>query len=325
MRSLWRIWVSAMATGRLVGMGKRVHLLTSLRTLPFLLLPVLLVVGVASPAAAATVPGEVADYIATELVDDLNDFYGPGTEGNGRLFTNTTTTSAGVRVFEFTPDFVAGVAADPPVRRLNSWVSVISIDKEPVGFAIVFIDPVSTSPQLESFTESADFGEVVLAMPETSSLVRDTGRSAWFSLDGEELTPIVSGTSGVATPTSVDDYRELLAQQRAALADEAPEPAGDYGGLILAGLILVLIFLLLAVEAFLPRWHRRLHGRHEVAPAVEPEAEPVDLVAAKPKPAPKSTPKPKPKPEAEPEPTAGVVEKAPAKPRTPRAKPPASS
>lgn len=223
-----------------------------------------------APASAATaapvVPGEVAEYIATELVDDLNDFYGPGTEGNGRLFTNTTTTSTGVRVFEFTADFVAGVVADPPVRRVNQWVSVISIDKSPVGFAIVFIDPVTTSPQLESFTESADFGEVVLTLPETAVLVRDTDRAAWFSLDEEELTPIVAGTSGVEEPIGTDDYRQVVADQLAALADAEPAPADDYTGLILAGLILVLIILLLAIEAFLPHWHRRLHGRHEIVP-----------------------------------------------------------
>jgi hypothetical protein len=271
----------------------------SLRTLPFLLIP-LLALGSAVPAAAVTtVPGEVAAYIANDLIDDLNDFYGPGTEGNGRLFTNTTTTAPGVRVFEFTDDFLAGVVAEPPVHRLNEWVSVISIDKAPVGFAIVVVDQVTTLPQLESFTESADFGEVVLALPETASLVRDPGRSAWFSLDDEELTPIVSGTSSVSTPIGVDEYRELVAAQLKAQLDAEPEPTDQYGGLIIAGLILVLIILLLAVEAFLPRWHRRLHGRHEAAaeleaePAVEPEVE-----AA-----------------------AAVVKK----PRTPRAKPPASN
>jgi hypothetical protein len=234
------------------GKGPR---MLSLRVLPLLLLPAL-IAGFAAPASAeTTVPGEVALYIANDLIDDLNEFYGPGTEGNGRLFTNTTTTSPGVRVYEFTPDFLAGVVADPPARRLNEWVSVISIDKAPVGFAIVLVDPLTTLPQLKSFTESGDFGEVVLALPESALLVRDTDRSAWFTLDAEELTPIVSGTSGVTTPISEADYRELVADQQRRV-DAEPAPANQYGGLLIAGLILVLIFLLLAVEAFLPRWRR---------------------------------------------------------------------
>ena len=262
--------------------------MSSLRMLPLLLLPAL-ILGAALPAAAATtVPGEVAAYIANDLVDDLNDFYGPGTEGNGRLFTNSTSTSPGVRIFEFTPDFLAGVAADPPVHRLNEWVSVISIDKAPVGFAVVVVDPVTTRPQLESFTESADFGEVVLALPETASLVRDPDRSAWFSLDGEELTPIVSGTTGLTAPIGVAEYRQLVANDLKAL-DAEPKPADQYGGLLIAGLILVLIIVVLGLEAFRPHWRRRKE--------LEPE----------------------------PEPAATVAEAAPSKPRAPRTKPPASN
>ena len=274
--------------------------MSSLRMLPFLLLPMLILTGVATPATAAvaaTVPGEVAAYIANDLVDDLNEFYGPGTDGNGRLFTNTTTTAPGSRVFEFTDDFLHRVVTDPPVRRLNEWVSVISIDKAPVGFAVVVVNPATTLPQLESFTESADFGEVVLSMPETASLVRDNGRSAWFSLDAEELTPIVAGTSGVTEPISVDDYRVLVADQLAARGDAEPDAGNPEGGLLVAGILLLLIVVLVALEAFLPHWHRRLRGRREVA--VEPEPTP------------------------EPEPTG--VKAVPSKLRTPRAKPPASS
>lgn len=330
-----------------------------LRTVPLLLLPALLILGAATSASAADasgVPGEIAAYISNELIDDLDEFYGPGTEGRGVAFTNTTIASPGTRIDEFTPDFLAGIASDPPVRRLNEWVSVISIDKAPVGFAVVIVNPVTTRPQLESFTESGDFGEVVLAMPETAALVRDDARSAWFSLDGDELTPIVSGALGVTEPLSVDHYRELIAEQQAQL-DAETESADARNGLIVAGFILALIIALVALEAFLPHWRRRLHGKHEIvvehphlhvphlhgeghatpaAAAADADAEPAAEAKPEPQPAPKPKPKPKPKPapkpkpvpepvpEPEPEPEPTVVKAATSKPKAPRSKPTAS-
>jgi hypothetical protein len=252
----------------MVATVERAPMSSSSRKLAVLLLPALLTAWTllpTTPAAAATVPGEVTNYIANDLVNDLNEFYGPGTDGAGRLFTDTTTVTPGTRIFGFTPEVLAGRESNPPVRRLNEWLSVVSIDDAPIGFAIVSIDPVTVSPQLASFTESAEFGAVVTAMNQAASLVRDDDRAAWFSLEGEQLTPIVAGSSGIAEPVTVDEYRAVIAAQLAVAADSAPEQASSSGGLIIAGIILVLVVLLLALEAFLPYWRKR-------AP-VEPEAE----------------------------------------------------
>ena len=250
------------------------------RTWSFLLSSLLLAAGlvaVASPAAAENaaiaadaVPGEVVTYIATELVDDLNEFYGPGIDGNGRLFTNTTTASAATRVYEFTPDFLAGVEADPPVRRVNEWVSVISIDAVPVGFAVILIEPATSTPQLAAFTESEGFGIVLATLPATALLVHDVGRAAWLWIDEEKLTPILAGTSGLTEPADLADYRELVRADASAVADAAPALENNSSGLNIAALILVVIVLLLAAEASLPYLRRRAAARHPADP--EPEA-----------------------------------------------------
>lgn len=228
------------------------------------LVAALAVFAVASPAqAASVVPYEVSHYIATQLVDDLNEFYGPGAKGAGVDFTDKTTATGGTRVFAFTDDFLAGAQSEPIVKRRNDWVSIIAIDKAIVGFAVVTIDPVTDSAQLGSFTASADFGTVVAALPETATLVRDDERSAWFSLDGEQLTPIVAGTSRVTEPISVADYREIVGNwPKPKDAAQAPQDAS--GPLLIVGLVVVLIVLVLALEAFLPFWRKR-------AKSAEPE------------------------------------------------------
>jgi hypothetical protein len=274
-------------------------------------------VAVAAPArAVSVVPRDVTEYIATQLVDDLNEFYGPGTEGKGMLFTNTTTATGGTRVFVFTADFLAGVESDPAVKRLNTWVSVISIDKAVVGFALLSIDPVTDTVLLDSFTESPDFGTVVAALPETATLVRDEEREAWFGLEEAELTPIVAGTSRVTEPISLADYREVVANWPRD-KDVVETPADTSGAFLIIGLVAVLIILLLAVERFLPFWRKRAKGEDAVAEA-EPVAEP------EPEPEPKAKPKRQPKTTTQPEPEPATD--APVKkPRAPRAKPPAST
>lgn len=237
--------------------------------MPVVALCALLGLVTAAPAAAVptvdAVPGEVVEYIADGLISDLDEYYGVGLDDTGIDFTDATAAPP-TRVYAFTGDFLAGAADAPEVRRLNEWITVISIDKAPVGFAIVSIDDVTVSPQLSSFTESADFATVIAALPEASRLVHDDARSAWFSLADDELAPLVSGTSRVTEPITLADYREIVAAWPSDAEAAAPTPdAGS--GLLLAGLAVVLIVLLVAVEAFLPSWRRRAKEKQGQAEA----------------------------------------------------------
>ena len=231
--------------------------------------------GVALPASAAGVPGVITTYIANDLIDDLNEFYGPGQQGAGLLFTNSTTTTAPDRVLGFTP-----AGTDPAVRRLNRWVTVIEIDESIVGVATISIEPLSNEPQLDLYLASPDFGTVIAALPDGAQLVNDAEREAWFSLEGETLTPLVAGTSGVSEPIALDAYLPTTPTDAAAAPSTAPD------GLMIAGLILVLIVLALAVERFFPFWRRRAAAAQEDArqEPVEPAetAAPTDAIAPSP-------------------------------------------
>lgn len=318
------------------------------------------VVGPASASSVtAAVPGEVVRYIADGLIADLDEFYGLGVDGSGTDFTDATAVGA-TRVFSFTEDFLAGNAEEPAVRRLNEWVTVVTVgvapaDQVPVGVALVSIDPVTVSPQLSSFTASADFGTVIAALPETATLVRDAARSAWFSLDGEaaetaetpdtpataetpatpaaqELTPVVSGTSRVTEPIALAEYRDVVANWPTSEPSAGKNEPTTRDGFILVGLAVALIVLLVAVEAFLPSWRRRAAAKEEAEadtdadaePAAEPDPEPdpdpAPALAPKSPVKPRAKPKPKPKPESEPAPE---LAPAPAPQESPAPKPPA--
>jgi len=292
------------------------------------------------PASAAgvtgAVPGEVVRYIADGLIEDLDEFYGLGIDGSGTDFTEATAVGA-TRVFSFTDDFLAGNAEEPAVRRLNEWVTVVTVgtapaDQVPVGVALVSIDPVTVSPQLSSFTASADFGTVIAALPETATLVRDAARSAWFSLDGEtpetrELTPLVSGTSRVTEPIALAEYRDVVANWPTSEPSAREDEPTTRDGLILVGLAVMLIVLLVAVEAFLPSWRRRAKAKAEAdadsepetaaEPEPEPDSEPEPEAEPTPtaKPRAKAKPKPEPEPAQEPEPTPTAKPRAKPKPR----------
>lgn len=232
---------------------------------------------VAAPALAVTavdaVPGDVVRYIADGLLADLDEFYGPGVDDSGTDFDDAVG-GAATRIYAFTEGFVTGDTEVPPVRRLNEWTSVVTVDKVPLGVAIVTIDPVTVSAQLASFTPSEGFGTVIAALPETARLVRDDARSAWFSLDGETpetlaLTPVVSGTSGIDEPVELADYQELVANWPTAAPAEGEAEARPSDGLILVGLAVLLIVLLIAVEALLPTWRRKAKERADATPADE--------------------------------------------------------
>ena len=250
----------------------------------------------ASPAAAAGVPGEITTYIATHLVDDLNEFYGPGQNGAGLLFTDDTTTGPAVRVLGLT----SATVTDPGVRRLNRWVTVISIGEKVVGVATISIEPLTSTPQLDLYLDSPQFGIVITALPEGAQLVNDPDREAWFSLEGDTLTPLVAGSSGVTTPITLSTYRASLPTNA---PDASVAPAAAPSALIIVGLVLVLIVLLLAVEAFFPFWRRTTAALAEAEPELEAE----------------------PEPEVEPEPEPAVETVATPAARKPRKKPAASA
>ena len=225
------------------------------------LLLVLTLTPAASPAAATdgSVPAVVAEYISSDLAAALNEFYGPGTDGDGTLFEDSTSYSSTSRVWAWTAEFEAGVASDTPDRRLNEWVTVVSVRSVAVGVATVSIDPVTNAPQLASYLASPPLAAALAGVPATSRLLRDVTREAWLALDGETVSAVVVGRSGLSAPSTVEAYRARVALQQPAPLPAVAQPVSA-DGLVFVAIAALLVIVLLAVVRF------RRRRADEVAP-----------------------------------------------------------
>ncbi|MDI1335958.1 MAG: hypothetical protein PSU94_07205, partial [Lacunisphaera sp.] len=210
-----------------------------------------LAVGIgAAPAQASegSVPVEVADYVAAPdgLLAALDDFYGVGENGTGLDFDETTTTGQIDRVFAFAPAWLAGQQVDPPVELTNEWTVPVSIGDEPVGLAILWINPATVEPELADFVPDRDVAAALAAVADGTFVVHDAPRSAWFLLAPPDLTPVVSGTSGISGPSTLSVYQGLLAGPTPAAVDRGPSFASvlSVGTIVGVALIVILVLLL---------------------------------------------------------------------------------
>ena len=213
----------------------------------------------ATPAAATdgSIPRVVSDYIASDLAAALTEYYGPDANGGGTLFEDPTTYSSTSRVWAWTPGFEAGIEDEPTERRLNEWVTVVSVREVVVGVATVSIDPVTDAPQLAGFLASPELAAAISAVPATSRLLRDVEREAWLAVEGESVSAVVVGRSGLTAPATVASYRARVAVAQPGVQPAVAEPV-SIDGLIVVGAAFVLVVVALAL------WRRRTSA--QVAP-----------------------------------------------------------
>jgi hypothetical protein len=218
-------------------------------------------VGSSASASQGSVPSEVTGFTTDPngLLFQLNDLFGVGASGEGIDFDETTKAGPISRVFVWTDDFVAGVKTDEPVRRLNEWVTPVSVRDSMVGFAVISIDADTVDPELASFVTGSVVAGTLSELPDDAFLVNDTTRSAWFSLLGKSLTPIVRGTSGMTKSTELTAYQLEVARA-------VPAPAASDPGFLAGGLALLIAILATLAVIFVPDIRHRLKSRASKKP-----------------------------------------------------------
>jgi hypothetical protein len=222
-----------------------------------------LVIGQPAVATAAasegSVPSVVAAYAADPggLIARLDDLFGIGATGSGLNFGNTAKVGELDRVFVWRADFLAGVTGPNPIKRVNEWTATVTIADKPVGVATIWINPAGDVPDLADFAEGASVGAAFEGIPATAALVHDPARSAWFTLEGNDLTPIVAGDSGIESVTTLSTYQSHIADAGKSVAPVDVPNSGAMNSIIVIAIAVV------AVVGFVLVLGRRSRGLGE--------------------------------------------------------------
>ncbi len=108
------------------------------------------------------------------LLASLEDFFGPGAEGGGMAFDDSTELGPVDRVFTFSPQWLGGATDDTPVMLANEWAVPVVVAGDPVGVAIVWINPTTVRPQLADFSPVPEFAAALPDVPAAAYLVHDS-------------------------------------------------------------------------------------------------------------------------------------------------------
>lgn len=237
--------------------------------------------GAVAPAASASqgsVPLEVAEFAAAPdgLVASLEDFFGPGANGKGIDFDDSTEIGPVSRVFTFSAAWLAGGTTKASVDLANRWTAPVSVGGSGVGVAIIWINPATVRPQLADFVPDPGFARALAELADDAWLIDDEARGAWFGLGPLTLTPLVTGTSGVTSDTRLTTYQAMLTMAGDPPVEDEQPPLGSVlsAGTIVAVALVVILALLVPVA-----WRRRRAAAAEPTAAAEPdepEAEPDD-------------------------------------------------
>jgi hypothetical protein len=216
------------------------------------------VTGAATSAAASdgSIPVQVSQFLSEGLTARLSDLYGPGTGGTGIAFNSTTAYGSTSRVFEFAPGFVSKArefsTADPAIlaRRIDEWVTVVSVDKTPVGVATVSYSTAGGAV-LTTFAPDLTLAAALPKLSATAQLVHDGAHHAWGSLAGDTITPIDAGSTGLTAPISLASYPH-------APTTPAKQAATVDPGVVAGAITLILIAVIIALVLLWPRRKRTL-------------------------------------------------------------------
>lgn len=204
----------------------------------------------AAPAAASvgSVPVVVTDYATSPdgLVSSLEDFFGPGADGKGIEFDDSTEIGAVDRVFDFSPKWLAGAKTGEPVALANQWTAPVSVGGKPLGVAIIWINPGTVQPQLADFIRDPDFAAGLADVAADAWIVSDEPRGAWFVLAPPTLTPLVSGTSGHTAAVNLAAYQGEVTTAAEQPTAEAGMNLGSLLSIVtISGIALVVVLALL--------------------------------------------------------------------------------
>src|SRR5664279_2732061 len=221
------------------------------------------------PAAAATasvgsIPPDIVEFAESDegLLTELEEYFGVDARGDGLDFSEGLELGEIDRIFLWSDAFRAGEATDTPVQYVNRWKIPILIGEEPVGVAMIGIDPATVEPEMIDFIHSAGTALALDEVDADATLVLEPETAAWFSLNDGVITPLVRGTSGVEADTTLSEYQTLLTGRELEIVEPDPQPdRGSVQSVVLISAAVLLLLLALLIPTIMGQVRERRERR----------------------------------------------------------------
>ncbi|MBH0130949.1 hypothetical protein [Salinibacterium sp. NK8237] len=209
-----------------------------------------LVPATAAVASVGSTPPDVTSFATDDdgLLVELEEFFGVDQRGTGLDFSDGIEIGEVDRVFLWSNDYHSGQVTETAVQYVNRWMVPVTIGEEPVGVALIGIDPATVDPEMIDFIRSPGVALALDDVDDDATLVQEPETGAWFSLIDETITPLVRGTSEVAGEVTLEAYQPIVSTRPVEVVEESPQP--DQGAvqsvvLIVTTVIVVLLALLI--------------------------------------------------------------------------------
>ena len=213
-------------------------------------------------ASVGSIPPDIVEFAESDegLLTELEEYFGVDARGDGLDFSEGLELGEIDRIFLWSDAFRAGEATDTPVQYVNRWKVPVLIGEEPVGVAMIGIDPATVEPEMIDFIHSAGTALALDDVDAEATLVLEPETAAWFSLSDGVIVPLVRGTSGVEAETTLSEYQTMLTGRELEIVEPDPQP--DRGSVQSVVLISAAVLLLL-LALLIPTIMGQVRGRRE--------------------------------------------------------------
>jgi len=225
---------------------------------------VMIVPAAAATASVGSIPPDIVEFAESDegLLTELEEYFGVDARGDGLDFSEGLELGEIDRIFLWSDAFRAGEATDTPVQYVNRWKIPILIGEEPVGVAMIGIDPATVEPEMIDFIHSAGTALALDEVDADATLVLEPETAAWFSLNDGVITPLVRGTSGVEADTTLSEYQTLLTGRELEIVEPDPQPdRGSVQSVVLISAAVLLLLLALLIPTIMGQVRERRERR----------------------------------------------------------------
>jgi len=226
-------------------------------------------------ASTGSIPPAVTEFAAADdgLVLTLEEYFGVNQSGTGLDFSEGTEFGSIDRVFLWSEVYRSGEGTETPVQYVNRWQVPVLIGEEPVGVALIGIDPATVEPEMIDFIRSPGTALALDDIDTDATLVHEPETNAWFSLVDDTITPLVRGTSDVAGSMTLADYQPMLSNREVGPIEQTPQPdQGAVQSVVVIAATAVMLLLVLLIPTLISKARERREARSEESAGDAPAA-----------------------------------------------------